>query len=99
MLHHELDRLISAAPAEAADLTRRCTQIIDEQDRLLEARRRDPLSLEQSAKFQDSLRAELEAVNDRLAAHRNDYAEARNHIHDCLDLASDIGRVYATCSD
>ena len=49
--------------------------------------------------FQDKLRAELDSVNEQLTEHHNDYAEARNHIDDCLNLASDIGRVYATCSD
>ena len=99
MLHHELDRLTSAASTEAADLTKRRTQIIDEQDRLLEARLKDTLSLEQFSKFQDKLRAELDSVNEQLTEHHNDYAEARNHIDGCLNLASDIGRVYATCSD
>ncbi|HQZ84924.1 MAG TPA: recombinase family protein, partial [Actinomycetota bacterium] len=99
MLHHELDRLTASSSTEAADLTRRRTQIIDEQDRLLEAHLKEALSLEQFAKFQDKLRAELTAVDERLAEHHNDYAEARNHIDDCLNLAADIGRIYAGCSD
>lgn len=99
MLHHELDRLTAAASTEASDLTKRRTQIIDEQDRLLEARLKDTLSLEQFAKFQDKLRAELDTVGERLAEHHNDYAEARAHIDGCLNLASDIGRIYASCSD
>lgn len=36
---------------QAADLTKRRTQIIDEQDRLLEVRLKDTLSLEQFSKF------------------------------------------------
>ena len=99
MLHHELDRLTAAASTEAADLTRRRGQIIDEQDRLLEAHLKNALSLEQFAKFQDKLRAELAAVDDRLSEHHNDYAEARTHIDDCLNLAADIGRIYAGCTD
>lgn len=57
------------------------------------------MSLEQFAKFQDQLREELAAIDARLAEHENDYGEARHHIEDCLALASDIGRVYAVCSD
>ena len=99
MLHHELDRLTKSSSTEVADLTRRRAKNITEQDRLLEAHLKDALSLEQFAKFQDRLRAEVAAIDDRLAEHHNDYAEARHHIDDCLDLAADIGRIYAGCDD
>ncbi len=84
---------------EAAELTRRRAANIDEQDRLLEAHLKDTISLEQSSKFQDRLRTEQAAIDERLAEHHNDYAEARGHIDDCLNLAADIGRIYAGCND
>ena len=96
MLHHALDRLTKAASTEAADLTRRRTENLAEQDRLLESHLKDALSLEQFKKYQDRLRADLD---ERLAEHNNDYTEARNHIDNCLDLATDIGRIYAGCND
>lgn len=99
MLHHELDRLTEASGVEAAELTKRRAANIDEQDRLLEAHLKDTISLEQFSKFQDRLRAEQTTIDERLAEHHNDYAEARGHIDDCLALASDIGRIYAGCND
>ncbi|WP_454151840.1 hypothetical protein [Microbacterium lacticum] len=99
MLHHELDRLTEASGAEAAELTKRRAANIAEQDRLLEAHLKETISLEQFSKFQDRLRAEQAAIDERLTEHHNDYAEARNHIDDCLNLASDIGRIYAGCND
>ncbi len=44
-------------------------------------------------------RAELDTIDARLAEHHNDYAEARTHIGDCLDLATDIARIYTGCDD
>ncbi|WP_155806810.1 hypothetical protein [Leifsonia xyli] len=48
------------------------------------------------SKFQDRLRSELDTIDARLAEHHNDYSEARTHIDACLNLATDMGDIYAS---
>lgn len=98
-LNVELDRLTASAGTEAAELTARRTRNLAEQDRLLDAHLADALSLEQFKARQDKLRAEFDDIDSRLAEHHNDYAEARLHINDCLELAADVSRIYARCDD
>ncbi|GAA3595496.1 recombinase family protein [Klugiella xanthotipulae] len=98
-LNFELDRLTAAAGTEAAELSTRRTKNLAEQDRLLNAHLADAITLEQFTAKQNTLRAELDTIDSRLAEHHNDYAEARLHINDCLELAADISRIYNGCDD
>lgn len=94
MLTTELDRLTASASTEANTVTARRGRLVAEQDRLIEARLADTLTLDQFAKFEDRLCGELETLDTRLAEHHNDYAEARTHIDACLTLATDIADIY-----
>ena len=98
-LNFELDRLTASAGTEAAELTTRRNRNRAEQDRLLDAHLADAISLEQFKANQNKLRAECDDIDSRLAEHHNDYAEARLHINDCLELAADVSRIYAGCDD
>ncbi|MGO1316023.1 MAG: recombinase family protein [Cellulomonadaceae bacterium] len=98
-LNVELDRLTASASHEAADLTARRVKNLADQERILDAHLADAISLDQLKTRQGKLRAELDTIDARLAEHHNDYAEARTHIGDCLDLAADIARIYAGCDD
>lgn len=98
-LNVELDRLTASASEEAADLTARRTKNLAAQERTLDAHLADAITLEQLKSRQGKLRAELDTIDSRLAEHHNDYAEARLHIGDCLELAADVARIYAGCDD
>ncbi|GAA4738473.1 hypothetical protein GCM10023350_23410 [Nocardioides endophyticus] len=96
----EPDRLTASAGQEAAEhLTARRVKNLADQERILDAHLADAITLDQLKTRQGKLRAELDTIDARLAEHHNDYAEARTHIGDCLDLAADIARIYAGCDD
>ena len=48
---------------------------------------------------QDRILGELDQVNRRIDAHHGEYADARAHLEDALDLLANCADIYARCND
>lgn len=50
-------------------------------------------------KEQDRISAQLDAINNRIAAHHDEYAAARANVDDSLGLLADVADIYRRCDD
>lgn len=99
MLHHEFDRLMSAEVDELAQLTANRDHLQHEQERLLQAHYADAIPLALLKREQDRILGELDQVNRRIGAHHGEYAEARAHLDDALNLLTNCTDIYTRCDD
>lgn len=99
MLHHEFDRLMSAEVDELAQLTANRDRLQHEQERLLQAHYADAIPLALLKREQDRILGELGQVNRRIDAHYGEYAEARAHLYDALNLLTNCADIYTRCDD
>jgi site-specific DNA recombinase len=99
MLHHELDRLMSAEAAEFDQLTANRDRLEHEQDRLMQAHYADAIPLAVLKREQDRISGELDLVNRRLDAHHGEYTGARAHLDDALNPLGNCADIYARCDD
>lgn len=99
MLHHEFDRLMAAETDELARLTANRDRLEGEQDRLMQAHYADAIPLTVLKREQDRITAELDKVTRRIDAHYGDYADARAHLDDALNLLENCADIYARCDD
>ncbi len=99
MLHHEFDRLMAAETDELDRLTKHRDRLEHEQDRLMQAHYADAIPLPVLRREQDRILGELDGVNRRIDAHHGDYADARAHLNDALNLLTDCADIYRRCDD
>lgn len=74
-------------------------QIFVEQDKPLEARLADALTLEHLKKLLTRPRTELDGIEAQIAERHNNYQGARDLIGGALDLARDFAAVQERCDD
>ncbi|HYO86699.1 MAG TPA: hypothetical protein VES01_09635 [Dermatophilaceae bacterium] len=98
MLHHEFDRLMAAETDELARLTTRRDRLQHEQERLLQAHL-DAIPLSLLKREQDRILAELDSINRQIDAHHGEYADARAHLDDALNLLANCADIYTRCDD
>ncbi|MFC5274106.1 recombinase zinc beta ribbon domain-containing protein [Brachybacterium sacelli] len=99
MLHHEFDQLMSAEVEELAQLTANRDRLQHEQERLLQAHYADAIPLALLKREQDRILGELDQVNRRIDAHHGEYADARAHLDDALNLLANCADIYSRCDD
>lgn len=99
MLHHEFDRLMAEETDELGQLTTNRDRLLGEQERLLQAHYADAIPLSLLKREQDRILGELDQVNRRIDAHHGEYADARAHLEDALNLLSNCADIYARCND
>ena len=99
MLHHEFDRLMADETDELNQLTTNRDRLQHEQERLLQAHYADAIPLTLLKREQDRILGELDQVNRRIDAHHGEYADARAHLEDALDLLANCADIYARCND
>ena len=99
MLHHEFDQLMAAETDELARLTTRRDRLQHEQERLLQAHYADAIPLSLLKREQDRILAELDSINRRIDAHHGEYADARAHLDDALNLLENCADIYTRCDD
>ena len=99
MLHHEFDQLMSAEVDELAQLTANRDRLQHEQERLLQAHYADAIPIALLKREQDRILGELDEVNRRIDAHHGEYADARAHLDDALNLLSNCADIYTRCDD
>src|SRR5690625_1033450 len=94
-LHAEFDRLMAAETAELDRLTRERGHLTDEQTKVLQAHYAGAVSLDLLKREQDRISASLDDINRRIEAHHGEYAEARAHLEDSLNLLEHCADIYA----
>lgn len=99
MLHHEFDRLMADETDELNQLTTNRDRLQHEQERLLQAHYADAIPLALLKREQDRILGELDQVNRRIDAHHGEYADARAHLEDALNLLANCADIYARCDD
>ena len=95
---------MSAEADELAQLTANRDRLEHEQDRLIQAHYADAIPLAVLKREQDRISGELDLVNRRLDAHHGEYADARAHLDDALNLLENCALencadIYARCDD
>lgn len=99
MLHHEFDRLMADETDELNQLTANRDRLQNEQERLLQAHYADAIPLALLKREQDRILGELDQVTRRIDAHHGEYADARAHLEDALNLLANCADIYARCDD
>ena len=99
MLHHEFDRLMATETDELNRLTTNRDRLEQEQDRLMQAHYAGAVPLSVLKREQDRILAGLDTTNRRIDAHHGDYADARAHLDDALNLLANCADVYARCDN
>ncbi|WP_436327144.1 recombinase family protein [Brevibacterium sp. FAM 27836] len=99
MLHHEFDRLMAEETDELGQLTANRDRLQGEQERLLQAHYADAIPLALLKREQDRILGELDQVTRRIDAHHGEYADARAHLEDALNLLANCADIYARCDD
>ncbi len=99
MLHHEFDRLMATETDELNRLTANRDRLEHEQGRLPQAHYAGAVPLPVLKREQDRILAELDTTNRRIDAHHGDYADARAHLDDALNLLANCAEVYERCDN
>ena len=99
MLHHEFDRLMATETDELNRLTANRDRLEHEQGRLMQAHYAGAVPLPVLKREQDRILAELDTTNRRIDAHHGDYADARAHLDDALNLLANCAEVYERCDN
>lgn len=98
-LHSEFDRLMASESDALADLTKERARLEDEQGKLLQAHYAGAIPLDLLKKEQNRISAGLETIKNRIDAHHDEYASARNNLDDSLNLLEHAADIYARCDD
>ena len=80
-------------------LTTNRDRLEQEQDRLMQAHYAGAVPLSVLKREQDRILAGLDTTNRRIDAHHGDYADARAHLDDALNLLANCADVYARCDN
>ncbi|WP_098731479.1 recombinase family protein [Brevibacterium epidermidis] len=98
-LHSEFDRHMASESDALADLTKERSRLEDEQGKLLQAHYAGAIPLDLLKKEQNRISAGLETIKNRIDAHHDEYASARNNLDDSLNLLEHAADIYARCDD
>lgn len=98
-LHAEFDRLMATETAELDRLTCERDRLTDEQSKVLQAHYAGAVPLDLLKREQDRISATLDDINRRIEAHHGEYADARAHLEDSLNLLEHCAHIYARCDD
>ncbi|CEG94207.1 Recombinase [Propionibacterium freudenreichii] len=99
MLLSEFDRLMADQSEELARLTGERDRLHDEQAKLMQAHYADAVPLSLLKTEQDRIAATLDGIERRIEAHDGEYADARDHLRDSLNLLEHCAETYARCDD
>ncbi|WP_084674694.1 recombinase family protein [Bifidobacterium crudilactis] len=99
MLHAEFDRLMASETKELEQLTRQRDKLEGERFKLLQAHYADAVPLDMLKREQSRIGAALETIDNHIAAHNNEYLEARENLEDSLGLLANIADIYQRCDD
>ncbi|MGV1005073.1 MAG: hypothetical protein ACOYEV_09985 [Candidatus Nanopelagicales bacterium] len=99
MLHATFDRLMAADVKELAGLAADRHRLDNERVKLLQAHYADAVPLDPLKQEQARIGAELKTINNRIAAHHDQYAEARANLEDSIGLLAPAADIYRRCDD
>ena len=99
MLHAEFDRLMASETKELARLTTDRDRLDDERVKLLQAHYAGAVPLDLLKQEQARIGAELGTINNRIAAHHDQYAVARANLEDSIGLLAHAADIYRGCDD
>lgn len=99
MLHAEFDRLMTCETKELERLVNERGKLERERFKLLKAHYADAVPLDMLKSEQDRISVALERINFRIAAHDNEYADARENLEDSLGLLAHISDIYQRCDN
>ena len=98
-LHDQFDQLMASESDALADLTKERARLEEERVKLLQAHYAGAIPLDLLKKEQDRITAYLETITNRIDAHHDEYADARNNLDDSLNLLEQAADIYARCDD
>ncbi|MBB5831054.1 zinc ribbon domain-containing protein [Brachybacterium aquaticum] len=98
-LHAKFDALMATESDALTDLTKERARLEDEQGKLLQAHYAGAIPLDLLKKEQDRISGGLEMIKNRIDAHHDEYATARNNLDDSLNLLEHAADIYARCDD
>ncbi|CEI47093.1 Recombinase [Propionibacterium freudenreichii] len=99
MLHAEFDRLMASETKELEQLTKQRDKLEAERFKLLQAHYADAVPLDMLKREQSRIGAAMETIDNHIAAHDNEYLEARENLEDSLGLLANISAIYQRCDD
>ena len=99
MLHHEFDHLMATETANLKELTRRRDELEHEQKTLMRAHYAGAVPLNVLKSEHDRISTELDQITHQLDAQHRDYADARKHLDEALDLLENCAAIYSRCDD
>jgi hypothetical protein len=76
-----------------------CGQLEAEHFKLLQARSADAVPLDMLKREQSWIGLALKTINNHIAAHDNEYLEARQNLEDSLGLLVSVSDIYQRCED
>ena len=98
-LHGQFDELMASESDALADLTKERGRLEEERVKLLQAHYAGAIPLDLLKKEQNRISAGLEAIKNRIEAHHDEYADARNNLDDSLNLLEQAADIYSRCDD
>ncbi|QQS00236.1 MAG: recombinase family protein [Austwickia sp.] len=99
MMHAQFDQLMAADTQELARLAADRDRLDNERVKLLQAHYADAVPLDLLKQEQARIGAELETINNRIAAHHDEYAAARANLEDSIGLLANVAGIYRRCDD
>ena len=94
MMHAQFDQLMAADTQELARLAADRDRLDNERVKLLQAHYADAVPLDLLKQEQARIGAELETINNRIAAHHDEYAAARANLEDSIGLLANVAGIY-----
>lgn len=98
-LHAKFDALMASESDALSDLTKERARLEEEQGKLLQAHYAGAIPLDLLKKEQDRISGGLETIKNRIDAHHDEYATARDNLDDSLNLLEHAADIYARCDD
>lgn len=95
----QFDQLMAADTQELARLAADRDRLDHERVKLLQAHYADAVPLDLLKQEQARIGAELETINNRIAAHHDEYAAARANLEDSIGLLANVAGIYRRCDD
>lgn len=99
MLHAEFDHLMASESKELNRLATERDRLEDERMKVLQAHYAGAVPLDLLKIEQDRIGAGLENIENRIAAHHDEYASARANVDDSLGLLANVAGIYQRCDD
>ncbi|PPH37208.1 recombinase family protein [Rathayibacter sp. AY1E3] len=99
MLHAEFDQLMASESKELNRLATERDRLEDERVKVLQAHYAGAVPLDLLKIEQDRISAGLKNIENRIAAHHEEYASARANVDDSLGLLAKVAGIYQRCDD